>query len=136
MSIFWGMFAAPLLAHAALVAPLTAPTPAETLVIEDSQSSDEQNQAFAALEALAPADMADAAAGADAAINIGQLGANASNQSGGVTDVVVAGATGEISANSVANNAGFTTIFNNTGNGVVFQNTVNVNVFLTGAPGQ
>ena len=126
---FWGAFAAPILAQAAPIDQTTVVAEApwsETVAV----AAADEFSGFAEMDVAA---MSDAAGGAATAIDIGILGVNSSDQTGGVAGVTVNGATGGIAGNSVANNTGFTTVFSNTGNGVVFQNTVNVNIFLGSA---
>ena len=126
MSI-WGLVAAPLMAVSAqpsdqIVAAPTAPT-----------------DVFESLTPLSQSAMADAAGGADTAIDI-QIGTLISDNQENLADVdnvqISDSVTGEITSNIIENNTGLTTVFNNTGNGVVFQSNVNLNIFLgdTGAP--
>ncbi len=122
----WGIFAAPILAH--------APVPADTAALLDSemiQLADESADLFSSFAAMDETSMSRASGGADTAIDIGNLGVNLADNDGAVENINVNGSdTGDIANNTVAGNEGITTVFNNTGNGVIFQSNVNVNIFL------
>ena len=122
----WGIFAAPILAH--------APVPADTaamLEIETVQMADQGSDLFSGFAPMDELSMSEASGGADTAIDIGNMGVNLADNDGSVDNVNVNNSeTGDIANNTVAGNDGITTVFNNTGNGVIFQSNVNVNIFL------
>lgn len=141
----WGLLAGPLAAaqlaahadpDAARVIPaLEVLAAAEQSIGETLDAMDLESQSadlFAGALALDDAAMGAASGGEDTAIDIGALGVNISDQTGGVSRVNTTNSpTGAIAGNIVSDNGGITTVFNNTGNGVIFQSTVNVNIFTT-----
>jgi hypothetical protein len=144
----WGLLAGPLAAaqlaaandpEAAKIVPaLEALAAAEQAIGESLSGTDLEAQSadlFVGALALDDSVMGAASGGEDTAIDIGSLGVNISDQSGGVSSINTTNSpTGAIGGNIVSDNGGITTVFNNTGNGVIFQSTVNVNIFT--APSQ
>ena len=122
----WGIFAAPILAH--------APVPADTAAMLDSevvQMADDGADLFGGFATMDETAMSLASGGADTAIDIGNVGVNLADNDGTVDNVNVNDSdTGAIANNTITGNEGITTVFNNTGNGVIFQSNVNVNIFL------
>lgn len=139
----WGLLAGPVAAlqlaaqtdpDAAKVLPAFAALAAAEQSIGEKLSNADLEGAgadlFAGALALDDSVMSAASGGEDTAIDIGALGVNISDQTGGVSGVNTTNSpTGQIAGNIVSGNGGITTVFNNTGNGVIFQSTVNVNIF-------